>query len=174
MLNIVPQSKLKYYSFKNKRNFPRGPNLKSSTSSWENLLKMLFLLWLSSGPKDFLPLDVYPWHRKEMLMALERLLRVNHLYSFYKDLLTERQRQMLHLYYERDYSLAEVAQACSVSRQAVHNNLQRAATLMEEYEEKLQLVALSNQRQHLYDQLRKADSQESAQRIIDQLQALDN
>ena len=43
------------------------------------------------------------------------------LMDIYGDALTEKQRDMLADYYERDYSLSEIADNFGVSRQAVHS-----------------------------------------------------
>lgn len=55
----------------------------------------------------------------------------------YGPLLTDRQREMLRLYYGEDLSLAEVAERFGVSRQAIHDLLRRAVVALEGYEGKL-------------------------------------
>lgn len=77
------------------------------------------------------------------------------LLDFYGALLTERQRQCLILHHEEDMSLAEIAEELGVSRQAVHDNLQRALALLEEYESKLHAIQQYEQRQGLVDALKQ-------------------
>lgn len=67
-------------------------------------------------------------------------LKVTMLYDFYGALLTERQRGCIELHYLDDWSLAEVADKFSVSRQAVHDILKRSVQTMEELESKLKLI----------------------------------
>lgn len=79
-------------------------------------------------------------------MSIAKTIRMNQLFAFYQSLLTQKQQQMLELYYEEDYSLAEIATYYQISRQAVHDNLKRAENLLEDYETKLQLLARRQQR----------------------------
>ncbi|MZP43529.1 putative DNA-binding protein [Heliobacterium gestii] len=71
---------------------------------------------------------------------MEKLTRMALLHDFYGQLLTERQRQVLSLYYEDNFSLAEIAEEFSVTRQAVFDLLKRAEKILLGYEEKLGLV----------------------------------
>jgi len=63
------------------------------------------------------------------------------LYDFYGILLSERQREVFDLYHEENFSLSEIAYSLGVSRQAVHISLNKARRELEEYEEKLGLIA---------------------------------
>lgn len=76
-----------------------------------------------------------------MVLPLEKTAWINLLFDFYGQLLTERQNAAIELYYGQDFSLKEIADEVSVSRQAVHVNLKRAEKLLAGYEEKLGLVA---------------------------------
>jgi len=71
---------------------------------------------------------------------LQRTVRVNRLFDTYGALLTERQRQVVSLYYHQDLSLAEIAKGLQVTRQAVHDSLARAVGAMEEFENDLQVL----------------------------------
>lgn len=72
---------------------------------------------------------------------LEKIAWMNLLNDFYGQLLTERQRSFMELYYGQNLSLGEIAAEFAVTRQAVHDTLKRAEQLLEEYEKKLGLVA---------------------------------
>jgi len=63
------------------------------------------------------------------------------LYDFYGVLLSERQREVFRLYYEENLSLSEIADDLGVSRQAVHISLRKAGGMLDDYEEKLGLIA---------------------------------
>ncbi len=69
--------------------------------------------------------------------ALEMTL----LFDYYGDLLTERQRQCFDMRHNQDLSLAEIAQELQVSRQGVHDNLQRAEALLKNMEQKTGCVS---------------------------------
>ena len=71
---------------------------------------------------------------------LEKVDRIVMLKDFYGPLLTSRQQEVIHLYYEDDWSLAEIAQSFEVSRQAVHDLLRRSEAALEDYEQRLGLV----------------------------------
>ena len=66
-------------------------------------------------------------------------LRQTMLLDLYGDLLTEKQRECYDLHYNEDLSLSEIAEQLSISRQGVWDNIRRAETALEEYEEKTQL-----------------------------------
>lgn len=98
------------------------------------------------------------------------------LLDFYGPLLTERQRYTMGEHYENDRSLAEIAEDLGVSRQAVHDNLQRAIHLLEEYEAKLGLVKEYLERQGIVKRLEETLQQsldaETMQKIVPLLSAL--
>ena len=71
---------------------------------------------------------------------MESFVKQALLYDFYGELLTERQRQVFESVVLEDYSLSEVAQELSISRQGVHDMVKRCNGILEEYEEKLHLV----------------------------------
>jgi uncharacterized protein len=72
---------------------------------------------------------------------LEDKTRVNVLYDFYGNLLTEKQQEYLELYYQHDLSLAEIADHGGISRQGVHDLIKRAVKTLEGAESKLGLVS---------------------------------
>lgn len=72
---------------------------------------------------------------------LEDTTRINLLYDFYGNLLTEKQREYLELYYQDDLSLGEIADNDGISRQGVHDLVKRAVRALENAEERLGLVA---------------------------------
>lgn len=66
-------------------------------------------------------------------------------YDFYGEFLTERQAKIFELYYNDDYSLAEIAQECGISRQGVLDALKRAQVKLKDMESKLGLIADSKE-----------------------------
>lgn len=58
------------------------------------------------------------------------------LYDYYGDLLTDRQRECFELRYYQDFSLGEIGQELSISRQGVFDNLSRTEALLKKMEEK--------------------------------------
>lgn len=111
-------------------------------------------------------------------MLLEKTTRMNFLFDFYQALLTEKQRSYMQLYYLDDHSLGEIAEAYDVSRQAVYDNIRRTESMLEEYEEKLQLFEKFQNRQKILAKLTKsiteAQSDNTRQlELIEQLKQFD-
>ncbi len=73
--------------------------------------------------------------------GMEKKVSLAWLLDFYGELLTGNQRDVARLYLEEDFTLAEIAQQLSVSRQSVHDTVQRTAQQLEAYESKLGLCA---------------------------------
>jgi len=59
------------------------------------------------------------------------------LLDFYGELLTEKQKKALELYYNEDLSLAEIADDMQVSRQGVRAFIKQGEAHLKEFEEKL-------------------------------------
>ena len=61
------------------------------------------------------------------------------LYDYYKELLKDNQANIIDLYYNQDYSLSEIAEDMSISRQGVHDALKRAEKSLTDFEDKIKL-----------------------------------
>lgn len=70
----------------------------------------------------------------------EKNLNVGYLLDFYGELLPERKRAVLDMYYNEDYSLAEIADEIGISRQGVRNIIKKTESELFFYEEKLGLA----------------------------------
>ncbi|MEF9992502.1 MAG: YlxM family DNA-binding protein, partial [Peptostreptococcaceae bacterium] len=73
-------------------------------------------------------------------MNIEKMVEIGLLFEQYKELLTDKQREIVSLYYEEDYSLGEISENLNVSRQGVYDALKRSEKILRDYEEKLGLV----------------------------------
>ena len=73
-------------------------------------------------------------------MSFEKDLKWSLYYDQYGEFLTEKQKRMITLYYNDDYSLAEIAEELGISRQGVLDGLKRAQKKLQDMEEKLHLV----------------------------------
>ncbi len=71
---------------------------------------------------------------------MEKLFKINLYFDFYGKLLTPKQYQIIDLYYLNDYSLSEVADYLSITRQGVFDTLKRAEEKLDNYEKQLGLV----------------------------------
>ncbi len=74
-------------------------------------------------------------------------LEISFLLDFYGDMLTDKQRDVVELYYNEDLSLAEIAAHSGITRQGVRDSIKRAEGQLLCYEERL----------HLADRFRKIE-----------------
>ena len=77
------------------------------------------------------------------------------LLDFYSGILTERQRELLNLYYNDDWSLSEIAETDGASRQAVHSVIRRGVDRLEEIEDSLALVEQHRELNHLLTEIKQ-------------------
>jgi len=112
---------------------------------------------------------------------IEKMIRVGRLYDIYGALLTEHQRKCLELHYLQDLSLGEIAAELGVSRQAINDILRRAEESLEQYEEKLKLLAQEKKKTEILQIVRlsledalktKHPADEELQRALDALEIL--
>ena len=62
------------------------------------------------------------------------------LFDFYRNILTEKQIEVVDLYYNEDLSLAEISEHLNITRQGVRDNIKRAENILIDMEGKLHLV----------------------------------
>lgn len=93
-------------------------------------------------------------------MSIDKLKYVL-LSDFYSNLLTEKQREFLSLYYEEDLSLGEISERVGISRQAVYDSIRSSEMCLERFETELGLLA-----SHQHQRGVVAD-------VLEQLQALE-
>lgn len=86
------------------------------------------------------------------------------LYDFYGDLLTDHQKEIYESYVSDDLSLAEIAEESGISRQGVHDTVKRCNQLLNEYEEKLQLVKKFLEIKALVKKVETSESLEEAKK----------
>ena len=72
---------------------------------------------------------------------MSKNLEISFLLDFYGDMLTEKQRDVVELYYNEDLSLAEIAAHSGITRQGVRDSIKRAESQLLEYEDRLHLAA---------------------------------
>lgn len=65
--------------------------------------------------------------------------------SYYGNLLTERQDEMIRMRYDEDLSFGEIAEECGVSRQAVLDGLNKGVKHLEEIDGALKLIERDTQ-----------------------------
>ena len=71
----------------------------------------------------------------------EKNMNISFLLDFYGDVLSEKQREILDLYYNEDLSLAEIAESSGLTRQGVRHVVKKAEDTLLDLEGKLGLAA---------------------------------
>lgn len=96
------------------------------------------------------------------------------LLDFYSGLLTDKQLEYMKLYFNEDFSLKEIADQFQVSRSAINDNIHRTIRQLERYEEVLKLLNKFNQKQIIYQKMKKTYSDdENIDEYINKLQDLE-
>ena len=67
----------------------------------------------------------------------EKDLKKAYLLDFYGDVLTERKKEVLDMYYNEDMSLSEIAEALGITRQGARDLIKKAGDELLLFEEKL-------------------------------------
>ena len=70
----------------------------------------------------------------------EKNLQIGYLLDFYGDILPERKRSVMDMYYNEDLSLAEIANEIGISRQGARDIIKKSEEELFFYEEKLGLA----------------------------------
>ena len=100
---------------------------------------------------------------------LEKKTHYNILFSYYHNLLTLKQQQVFKFYYEEDYSLSEISEELSISRNAVFDNLKKTIMQLDKYESILELKHKDDLREQIY----KKYSNEHTQELIKELREME-
>lgn len=75
------------------------------------------------------------------------------LLDFYGDMLNEKQRDVMELYYNQDLSLAEISEHTDMSRQGIRDSIKRSEAYLAELEEKLHFAEKITELMHLTDRV---------------------
>lgn len=77
---------------------------------------------------------------KGVFYVFEKNLNIGYLLDFYGVLLSERKRSVMDMYYNEDFSLAEIAEQIEISRQGVRDIIKKSEEELLFYEERLGLA----------------------------------
>ena len=86
---------------------------------------------------------------------MEDRFKISILLDHYGPLLTEKQLDIMSLYYNEDLSLAEISEINKTSRQAIYDLIKRCCKQLLVYENKLELMKKQNYRLRKKDDLKQ-------------------
>ncbi len=93
---------------------------------------------------------------------------VNEYLDWYECLLTDKQKEVMNMYYREDYSLGEIAENLTISRSAVSDLIKRVTLTLKGYESRLQLVEKFHYRLTQYEKIKQMNNEEINE-IVDAL-----
>ncbi|WP_094048283.1 YlxM family DNA-binding protein [Spiroplasma corruscae] len=88
---------------------------------------------------------------------LEKTMLISEYFDYYKNLLTDKQKQYFELYFFEDYSFQEIADELKISKSAVHDSLTKTVSFLKKTEEKLNFVYKHNKIKHLIESFKNKD-----------------
>lgn len=108
-----------------------------------------------------------------VITMFEKNLNISFLLDFYGDILSERHRNVLDMYYNEDLSLAEIADVLGISRQGVRQAVKKGADELLFFENKLGLAnkfkTVSTEAELIMSELEKTDVPASLKARIEAL-----
>ena len=84
----------------------------------------------------------------------EKDLNISYLLDFYGELLSDRKRSVMEMYYNEDFSLSEIADEIGISRQGVRDIIKKSEDDLNFFEEKLGLSERLKQIEKKADKIR--------------------
>ena len=103
-------------------------------------------------------------------MELTDFFETSILLGYYKNILSEKQREYMIDNFEMDYSLSEIAKKHNISRQAVYDNIKRGIAILKEYEEKLGFYKRDMEMKKELEELKEKYSEKRLTEIIQRLE----
>lgn len=86
---------------------------------------------------------------------MSKNLEISVLLDYYGGMLTDKQRDVIDLYYNQDLSLAEIAEHEKISRQGVRDNIKRGEAYLTELEENLHMAKQTASLLHLLEEIQR-------------------
>ena len=84
---------------------------------------------------------------------MEKNIKMSMLLEIYGNLLTEKQKDTLDLYYNENLSLSEIAEDANITRQGVRKILQDGEKKLLDFEQKLNILSQKMTREKLIEEL---------------------
>lgn len=103
------------------------------------------------------------------MKVLDDYIYIGRLLDFYGSLLTESESKSVDYYYNEDYSLTEIAELLSISRQAVSLNIKRAIDKLKSFEDALKLIEKFDKKKEVKTKALDLLNQASGSKVIEDI-----
>jgi len=100
---------------------------------------------------------------------MDKSVKISILLEIYKNMLTDRQADIVDLYYNQNLSLSEIADELKISRQAVRKSLVEAEKNLLMLEERLNIFQKQQIRQEKIDKILKLINDTKISELIEEL-----
>ena len=104
---------------------------------------------------------------------LQKHVEVVELYEIYRSLLTSKQQVILDYYYFDNYSLSEISELESISRNAVYDSLKRTVDKLYDYESKLKLNSHKKNRLKIIQTLINENNDPKVAKLLKELEKVE-
>ena len=103
---------------------------------------------------------------------IEQTEEMNALLDAYENLLTDKQKEIMSLYFKEDFSLSVISETLNISRAAVNDHVKRSEKILLDYEKKLHLVKNYETRREIYDKIKKVGN-DNVLSLIEELERIE-
>lgn len=98
---------------------------------------------------------------------IKKITYYNDLFDHYHPLLTKKQTAYFVMYFQKDYSLKEIADYYNISRNGVYDLIKVAIKKLEEYENQLKLLEKRNKRHEYYEEYQKTKNEKWLKKLME-------
>lgn len=100
---------------------------------------------------------------------MDKSVKISMLLEIYRNMLTEKQADVIDLYYNQNLSLSEIAEDLNITRQAVRKSLVEAEKNLNSFEEKLKFLEKQMSREKKIDKILTHIEDEKIAKMIEDL-----
>lgn len=103
---------------------------------------------------------------------LDKNVRFSLLLEVYGELLTEKQREIFKLYYDEDFSLAEIAEDVGVTRQAVLDTIRKSERNLLSFEQKLKIIEKRERVTEILEKIKASNDKDEIDNLVDKIDGI--
>jgi predicted DNA-binding protein YlxM (UPF0122 family) len=104
---------------------------------------------------------------------LEKAFEIIELYDLYQALLTDKQKEYFESYYFDNFSITEISENKEVSRNAVHDQLKKTVSKLNDFEKKLKLKELSKERNNIIKKILEVSKDDEITLLLTELKKVE-